>query len=154
MVSYLWIYLFKDFSVEHYSKVLAENVLIHVLFHRYLRESSSWEADRLTIALDKITDLQMIFQSLILMDHTNSSLSHFYTHCIWHIIVLLSAAFSLLHETHPLIFHLLFQHKRHLQTTTKYVELIIVADNREVRRGHKLLTFVSIPQETISEVIC
>lgn len=28
------------------------------------------------------------------------------------------------------------QHKRHAQATTKYVELIIVADNREVSRGH------------------
>lgn len=28
------------------------------------------------------------------------------------------------------------QHKRHVQATTKYVELIIVADNREVSRGH------------------
>lgn len=30
----------------------------------------------------------------------------------------------------------LSQNKRHTQTTTKYVELIVVADNREVRSGH------------------
>lgn len=30
----------------------------------------------------------------------------------------------------------LLQHRRHVQATTKYVELIIVADNREVSNGH------------------
>lgn len=47
------------------------------------------------------------------------------------------SSFSAFHPTVacPLPFIYLLQHKRHAQTTTKYVELIIVADNREVSRG-------------------
>lgn len=36
-------------------------------------------------------------------------------------------------QQQPNLFHLLWQYKRETLKTTKYVELVIVADNREVR---------------------
>lgn len=57
--------------------------------------------------------------------------------------------FSLLNPPIPraLPFANPLQRKRHVQTTTKYVELIIVADNREVSRGHTVSTSSPSPAD-------
>lgn len=64
---------------------------------------------------------------------------------VYHFII--STLYSLFHlllfyapPQHTLLLNHPSQHKRHAQTTTKYVELIIVADNREVSRGPTVST--------------
>uniref|UniRef100_A0A3P8TWS7 ADAM metallopeptidase domain 12 n=1 Tax=Amphiprion percula TaxID=161767 RepID=A0A3P8TWS7_AMPPE len=83
--------------------------------------------------LSLLSSLPLLFISCFITFHSHLICCFFFYLC--HLPSTFSAkSFS----SYFLSAHFSSQHKRHVQTTTKYVELIIVADNREVTRKLKL----------------